>query len=142
MIAHTNCDLQAYVQHIQSRVMAPCLGPVAPKSQMFELWHIALRQAAFIQPACPLQSEEEALVARQQSGAHASTTGNDDNAEHELQTADTLEVSGSLVQVGLLHTARPMAVMPCTYHMPAVPHRALISHTCHKAVSSINLPVR
>ena len=48
-----------------------------------------------------MQSEEEALLARQQSGAHASTTDADGAAEHELQTADTLPISGSLVQVWL-----------------------------------------
>ena len=98
------------------------MGLFGPKGQLFELRHIALRQAASIQPACPLQSEEEALVARQQSGAHASTTGNDDNAEHELQTADTLEVSGSLIQVGLLHTAQPLAVMHCACLSAQTPH--------------------
>ena len=118
------------------------MGPSVPKGQLFELRHIAIRQAESIQPACPPQSEEEALVARQQSGTHASTTGNDDNAEHELQTADTLEVSGSLVQVGLLHTAQPLAVMHCACCMSAVPHKPLICHTGGKAVSLINMPVR
>ena len=75
------------------------------------------------------QSEEDALLTRQRSGALASTTNPDNGAEHELQTADTLAVSSSLVQVSLRGYVTGL-------RDPAATSHSMADSAAHAAVSS------